>query len=212
MDPTSSIGPASPYWKKVLRYLFGDFCSILWIGVIIFFISWKPLGNPPQPYNLALAILVILVIFLQAAFSAVQDWSSQKVINSILNLVPETAIVVRDGHQTSIPSSELVTGDIVHLTVGNRVPADMRILEASPDLKFDRSVLTGEVEEVSGLADTKEPNYLEAQNIALLGTHVCNGSATCVVVLTGGRTLMGRINKLTTATGGGRTNLQREIT
>ena len=185
---------------------------MLWIGVVIFFISWKPLGAPPQAYNLALAILVILVILLQAAFTAVQDWSSQKVMDSILNLVPESAVVLRDGRQTSIPSSELVTGDIVHLTVGNRVPADMRILEASPDLKFDRSVLTGEVEEVSGLVETKEPNYLEAQNIALLGTHVTNGSATCIVVLTGGRTLMGRINKLTSATGERRTNLQREIT
>jgi sodium/potassium-transporting ATPase subunit alpha len=65
----------SQYWKKILRYTFGDFCSILWIGehpfvlyhltvlttaagVIIFFISWKPLGSPPAPYNLALAIVV----------------------------------------------------------------------------------------------------------------------------------------------------------
>ena len=200
------------YWKKLVRYLFGDFCSVLWIGVIIFFISWKPLGDPPQPYNLALAILVILVILLQAFFSAFQDWSSQRVMNSILSLVPENATVTRDGQQISVPSADLVTGDIVHLSMGNRVPADIRILKASPDLKFDRSILTGEAEEVSGMVETKEPNYLEAQNIALLGTHLCNGSATGVVVLTGSRTLMGRINKLTSAPSNGRTNLQREIT
>ncbi|ORX34849.1 K, P-type ATPase [Kockovaella imperatae] len=200
------------YWKKILRYLFGDFCSVLWIGVIIFFISWKPLGDPPAPYNLALGILVIIVILLQAFFSAFQDWSSQKVMNSILNLVPENATVTRDGQQISVPSADLVTGDIVHMSMGNRVPADIRILQASPDLKFDRSILTGEAEEVAGVVDTDETNYLEAQNIALLGTHLCNGSAVGVVVLTGSKTLMGRINKLTSAPANGRTNLQREIT
>ena len=48
------------YWLKLFHYTFGGFCSILWIGVIIFFISWRPLGNPPQAYNLALAIVVFL--------------------------------------------------------------------------------------------------------------------------------------------------------
>ncbi|KAK4551415.1 hypothetical protein LTR86_011181 [Recurvomyces mirabilis] len=53
------------YIKKLLGYIFGGFCSILWIGVIIFFICWKLLGDPnPQPYNLGLAILVIIVILL----------------------------------------------------------------------------------------------------------------------------------------------------
>jgi sodium/potassium-transporting ATPase subunit alpha len=117
-----------PFWRKLARYLFGDFCSILWVGVIVFFISWKPLGNPPAPYNLALAIVVLIVIFFQALFSAFQDWSAQKVMASILDLVP---------------SSDLVVGDIVLLSNGQKVPADMRIIKASQDLKFDRAVLTG---------------------------------------------------------------------
>ncbi|PWN50093.1 calcium ATPase [Violaceomyces palustris] len=201
----------SQYWKKVVRYLFGDFCSILWVGVIIFFISWKPLGNPPAPYNLALAIVVMIVIFLQAIFSGLQDWSTQRVMNSILNLLPENAIVIRDGEPKSIPSSELVVGDVVQLSTGNKVPADMRIIKASNDLKFDKSILTGESEEVSGTTESDEPNFLEAKNVALLGTHVCNGTATGVVVLTGSRTVMGRINKLTNAGEERQTNLQKEI-
>ena len=57
------------YWRKLFKYVFGDFCSILWLAVIVFFICWKPLGNPnPAPYNLGLAILVIIVILLQACF------------------------------------------------------------------------------------------------------------------------------------------------
>jgi len=64
------------YFKKLFWYVFGGFCSVLWVGVIIFFICWRPLGDPdPQAYNLGLAILVLIVIFLQASFSAFQDWS-----------------------------------------------------------------------------------------------------------------------------------------
>jgi len=70
------------YFKKLFWYVFGGFCSVLWVGVIIFFICWRPLGDPdPQAYNLGLAILVLIVIFLQASFSAFQDWSK---LSSIL--------------------------------------------------------------------------------------------------------------------------------
>lgn len=60
--------------------------------------------------------------------------------------------------------------------------------------------------------DSDEPNFLEAKNIALLGSHVCNGSATGIVVLTGARTVMGRINRLSNSSSDARTNLQQEIT
>lgn len=62
------------------------------------------------------------------------------------------------------------------------------------------------------MVESDEPNFLEAKNIALLGSHVCNGSATGIVVLTGARTVMGRINRLSNSGSDGRTNLQREIT
>lgn len=141
--PNILIHKKPQLWKKLFRYVFGDFCSILWVGVIIFFISWKPLGNPPAPYNLALAVVVLLVIFSQAIFSGLQDWSAQKVMSSILDLLPKNAVVMRDGEAKSIPASELVVGDVVQLSTGQKVPADMRIIKASHDLKFDRAVLTG---------------------------------------------------------------------
>jgi sodium/potassium-transporting ATPase subunit alpha len=86
----------------------------------------------------------LIVIFFQAAFSALQDWSAQKVMDSILNLLPESAVVIRDGQPKSISSTELVVGDVVQLTTGQKVPADMRIIKASNDLKFDKAILTGE--------------------------------------------------------------------
>lgn len=60
--------------------------------------------------------------------------------------------------------------------------------------------------------DTDETNFLEAKNIALLGSYVCNGSGTGIVVLTGARTVMGRINRLTNSSTEERTNLQKEVT
>ena len=144
-DGPNALGARkSQFWKKMLRYLFGDFCSILWVGVVIFFISWRPLGNPPAPYNLALAIVVLLVIFIQAIFSGLQDYSAQRVMQSILTLVPESAVVIRDGQPQTVSARDLVVGDVVQLTSGQKVPADMRIIKASNDLKFDKSILTGE--------------------------------------------------------------------
>jgi sodium/potassium-transporting ATPase subunit alpha len=200
------------YLLKIFFYFFGGFCSILWLTVIVFFICWRPLSNPPSPTFLALAILVILVIILQAAFSAIQDWSTKRVMDSILNLLPSETLVFREGEIKRIPASDIVVGDLVQLATGNKVPADMRILESSADLRFDRSVLTGESDEIDGSVEQTDDNFLETRNIALMGTHVTNGSAKCVVVLTGSKTVMGRVNKLTAATRRKPTLIQKEIT
>ncbi|KAH8888990.1 calcium ATPase [Thozetella sp. PMI_491] len=189
--------PATQYLKKILMYLFGGFCSVLWVGVVIFFVCWKPLSNPPSPTNLALAILVILVIILQAGFSGFQDWSTQRTMKSILGLLPSDTLVLREGKLQKLPTSGLVSGDIVHLSIGNRVPADLRILSHSGDVRFDRSVLTGEPDEIDGAVDSTDGSFLESRNIALMGTMVVNGSGVGVVVLTGPRSVMGRIASAT---------------
>lgn len=77
--------------------------------------------------------------------------------------------------------------------MGNKVPADLRLLSHSGDIRFDKSMLTGESEEVEGAVDFTDPNFLESRNIALMGTMVVNGSGTGIVVLTGHRSVMGRI-------------------
>ncbi|KAF9886065.1 hypothetical protein FE257_012125 [Aspergillus nanangensis] len=200
------------YLKKILGYVFGGFCSVLWVGVIVFFLCWKPLSNPPSVPSLAMAILILIVILLQASFSAFQDWSTKHVMNSILNLLPSEALVLRDGKQTRIPSTEIVAGDIVTVSIGDKVPADMRLFQSSGDVRFDRAVLTGESDEVEGATDSTEDNFLETRNIAFMGTGVTNGNAVGIVVLTGSRSVMGRIAKTTTAVKPKPTLIQREIT
>ncbi|KAE8353888.1 hypothetical protein BDV28DRAFT_147659 [Aspergillus coremiiformis] len=200
------------YFKKVLGYVFGGFCSVLWVGVIVFFICWKPLSKPPSVPNLAMAILIIIVIVLQASFSAFQDWSTKHVMNSILNLLPSEAHVLRDGKQAKVPSTELVAGDIVYVAIGNKVPADMRLFQSSGDVRFDRAVLTGESDEIDGAIDATDNNFLETRNIAFMGTSVTNGNAVGMVVLTGSRSVMGRIAKMTAGVKEKPTLIQKEIT
>lgn len=113
------------------------------VASILVFIAWKPLGQPPALANLALAIVLLAVFFIQAAFNFWQDWSSSRVMASITTMLPDDCIVLRDGAQTSIPATELVPGDIILIKQGNKLPADVRFIDASTDALFDRSILTG---------------------------------------------------------------------
>ncbi|CAD0109035.1 unnamed protein product [Aureobasidium uvarum] len=162
-------------------------------------------------YNLGLAILVLIVIFLQACFSAFQDWSTGRTMNAILDLLPADALVIRGGQTTKVPSTDLVVGDIVKISIGNKVPADIRLLATSGDVRFDRSMLTGESDEIEGAVDSTDKNFLESRNIGLMGTMVTNGSATGIVVLTGKNTCMGRISSAMAGAKEQTTLIQMEI-
>lgn len=129
--------------KKIFGYFFKGFGSVLLIGSILVFICWKPLGDPPTQANLALAIVLLAVFAIQAAFNAWQDWSSSKVMASITGMLPEASLMMRDGVQTTVLAVDIVPGDILYVKAGNKLPADVRFVEISSDAKFDRSILTG---------------------------------------------------------------------
>lgn len=65
-------------------------------------------------------------------------------MNSIKSLIADEATVIRDGQRQRIPAADLVVGDLVCLSIGDRVPADVRLVNVSSDVRFDRSSLTGE--------------------------------------------------------------------
>jgi sodium/potassium-transporting ATPase subunit alpha len=112
--------PPSGLFGKITGYFFGGFGSILLVASILVFVAWKPLGNPPAKANLALAIVLVVVFFFQAGFNAWQDWSSARVMASIGTMLPDQCIVVRNGSQSSISALDLVPGDIVIVTQGNK--------------------------------------------------------------------------------------------
>jgi sodium/potassium-transporting ATPase subunit alpha len=154
--------------------------------------------------------MLILVVLLQAAFSAFQDWSSSKVMKSIKNMMPSTAIVIRNGVERKVPVQELVVGDLVHLTYGTKVPADIRLIE-SHDLKFDKSMLTGESEAIEGTVECTSDRYLESKNMAFMTTLVTNGQGCGIVVAVGDQTIIGSIASLTSRTEETETSLHKEL-
>ena len=102
--------PPSNWLKKTVTYLFGGFGSILFVAAIMVFVAWKPLGDPPALANLALAIVLVLVWLIQAAFSFWQDFSSGRVMASINTMLPDQAMVLREGSWTSVEGTKLVPG------------------------------------------------------------------------------------------------------
>ena len=91
------------------------------------------------------------------------------------------------------------------------MPADLRLIEISADLAFDRSALTGESDPIRATVDSTDPNMLETNNICLMGTYTVVGSGTGVVIQTGDNTVFGRIAKLSSGERMGLTTLQKEI-
>ncbi|KAI0397631.1 hypothetical protein F5Y17DRAFT_414011 [Xylariaceae sp. FL0594] len=189
--------PKSRWFQTWFGYFFKGFGPVLLVGAILVFVSWKPLGQPPALANLALAIVLLAVFFIQALFNAFQDWSSTRVMHSIKHMLPEDCLVLRNNAQVSLPAPELVPGDIIIIKAGNKVPADVRFIQVSSDCKMDRSILTGEAIPLSATKDSTDDNYLETHCIGMQGTHCVSGSATGLVVATGDRTVFGRIARLT---------------
>ena len=135
--------PQTHHFKTIMGYFFKGFGSILIIASILVFIAWKPLGDPPAQANLALAIVLLAVFFIQAGFNMWQDWSSSRVMASIKTMLPSECQIIRDGVQMTMFAQDLVPGDVLLVKAGNKLPADVRFNQVSSDVKFDRSILTG---------------------------------------------------------------------
>lgn len=91
---------------KILGYFLSGFGSLFLGAAVLCIIAWKPLGDldglTPDPVNLSLGVMLVVVIFIQAAFNAFQDWSSTRVMNSIKNMMPSNADVIRSGKEVII--------------------------------------------------------------------------------------------------------------
>ncbi|KAG2068577.1 calcium ATPase [Suillus decipiens] len=202
--------PPTVYWKKTLDYIFGGFNFLMWISFVLTVLCYEPLG-PPIPFTLGVAVLLILVIIVSAAFYALVDWNANRIMKSIKSLIAHETAVIRGGSQQIIKTADIVVGDVAVLNAGDRVPADMRVVQASSDLRFDRSLLTGESEMVPGAVDATSDNDLETRNLALTSTFVVQGTCRGVVFATGDRTVMGRLVKMSGETKFKLTTIQREL-
>jgi potassium/sodium efflux P-type ATPase len=182
-------GPSLP--SQFFAQLFHFFAVMLWAAAVLAFI-----GGLPQ-----LGVAIVVVIVVNGVFSFFQEYRAERAVRALVALLPELAVVRRDGRKETIPAAELVHGDIVLLREGDRISADARVI-ASSDLKIDLSALTGESEpqlRVSRALEEPPSDPLEADNVVFAGTFVTSGSASVAVVATGGSTRLGGITDLTGA-------------
>jgi sodium/potassium-transporting ATPase subunit alpha len=182
-------------WKKFCGQLFGGFSLLLWIGAILCFIVYGiqlfTIENV-LPDNLYLGLVLAIVVFVTGCFAYLQERKSSKIMDSFKRMVPQHARVIRDGIKDTIPADEVVVGDLVEVTAGDRVPADIRVVFAH-QFKVDNSSLTGESEPQLRGTEYVNENPLEAFNLAFFSTNCIEGTALGIVFSTGDRTVMGRI-------------------
>uniref|UniRef100_A0A8C1IU60 Sodium/potassium-transporting ATPase subunit alpha n=1 Tax=Cyprinus carpio TaxID=7962 RepID=A0A8C1IU60_CYPCA len=205
--------PTTPEWVKFCKQLFGGFSTLLWIGAILCFLAYgiqAASEDEPANDNLYLGIVLAAVVIITGCFSYYQEAKSSKIMESFKNLVPQQALVVRDGEKKSINAEEVVAGDLVEVKGGDRIPADLRIISAH-GCKVDNSSLTGESEPQTRTPDFSNENPLETRNIAFFSTNCVEGTARGIVINTGDRTVMGRIATLASSLDCGQTPIAKEI-
>ncbi|WDI42092.1 HAD-IC family P-type ATPase [Bremerella sp. P1] len=143
------------------------------------------------------AAVIFAVVLVNSIIGYVQEAKALQAINALSKVLSSEATVIRGGQTMQVAASELVPGDCVKLQSGDRVPADLRLLQLR-DLQIDESALTGESVPVEKSLDTLPENtpLAERTNIAFSSTLVTYGTGTGIVVATGDQTEIGNINKL----------------
>ena len=134
------------------------------------------------------------IMLMSVGLSFLNEYRSEKAVEALHSQIRHLAFVDRDGQPTEVNVSEIVPGDLVHLRVGDVVPADLRLIDVH-DLECDESVLTGESQAAAKTADAQPPGEspLDLPSCAFMGTVVRSGDGRGLVVQTGARTAFGAI-------------------
>ncbi|MEB6336614.1 magnesium-translocating P-type ATPase [Serratia rhizosphaerae] len=201
-----------------LLQLFGAFNNpfifvLIVLAAISFFTDyWLPAQHGEET-DLTGVIIILIMVALSGLLRFWQEYCTNKAAEALKSMVRTTATVLRRSSFSEqslvveIPLRELVPGDIIQLSAGDMVPADVRLL-SSRDLFISQAILTGEaipIEKYDTLGSVSqkscdaeaasESELLEMANICLMGTNVASGSASAVVVATGGQTYFGSLAK-----------------
>ena len=180
--------PRPPFWKLVLQ----QFESFLVMMLIVASVISALLGD----YVEAAAIMAI--VLLNAIIGVVQESKAEEALAALKKMAAPNADVVRDGLRATIPSRELVPGDIVILEAGNYVPADVRLVK-SVNLRIEEAALTGEsvpVEKSAQASLEADIPLGDRHNTAFMGTLITYGRGRGIVVATGMHTQMGLIAEM----------------
>eukprot|EP01129_Flabellula_baltica_P001518 TRINITY_DN1145_c0_g1_i1.p1 TRINITY_DN1145_c0_g1~~TRINITY_DN1145_c0_g1_i1.p1 ORF type:complete len:1074 (+),score=311.27 TRINITY_DN1145_c0_g1_i1:19-3240(+) len=201
----------TPEIIKFIKELTGFFSLLLWAGAILSFVGYI-IDPQKDQSNLYIGIVLTVVVLFTGVFSYFQNKKSSDVMAKFKDFLPESALVYVKGNKQplKIDVQELVIGDVVRIEMGNKIPADIRIIE-SFGLKVDNSSLTGEPLPQIRTVDMTDDRPLETKNIAFYATLATEGSAKGVVIGTGDNTVIGRIAGLAESTDSVETPIHQEI-
>ncbi|XP_025412835.1 sodium/potassium-transporting ATPase subunit alpha isoform X3 [Sipha flava] len=214
-DGPNTLTPpiTTPEWIKFTKQIFGGFSVLLWCGAILCFLAHTAETSTTEDPNddyFYLGVVLVAVVIITGIFSYYQQAKSSAIVNSFRNLVPQFALVIRQGESLTLRAEDLTLGDIVELKFGDRIPADLRIIE-SHSFKVDNSSLTGESEPQSRTSEFTHDDPLETKNLTFSSTHAVEGTAKGVVIAVGDNTVMGRIAGLASSLDSRPTPISREI-
>ncbi|WDF54166.1 magnesium-translocating P-type ATPase [Mucilaginibacter sp. KACC 22063] len=191
---------APAWYVQLFKAFLNPFIAVLIILAAVSFIT-DVLMAAPADRSYKTVIVVVVMVSLSSLLRFWQEFTSNKAAETLKSMVKTTATVIRqsDG-KAEIDLKALVPGDIIHLSAGDMIPADCRIIH-SKDLFVSQAMLTGEslpVEKRESVVSDKAISLLDLENICFMGTNVISGAATAVVVNTGSQTYFGSIGKAIT--------------
>ncbi len=190
----NQIKQAKPkkWYNFLLASLFSPFNGILMGIILILIYTDIILLDQPSYANI---IVILILIITSTLLEFFEEFRSNKAAEKLKELVSATSTVIRNGKETKIPVKEITVGDIVVLSAGDMIPADLRIIE-SKDLYVSQSSLTGESDAVKKTIDTTNTSIdsiTDLDNICFMGTNVISGYAKGVVFTVGENTYFGKV-------------------
>jgi Mg2+-importing ATPase len=180
------------WWEIAFRQFTSPFIYLLLVAAVIVYLIGEHID----------AVIIVGFVFLNAALGFFQENRSEKALLALQKYICPRTRVKRDSSWHTLESKNLTRGDIISLSTGDAVPADVRVL-VTRHLLVNETTLTGESVPVLKTGDplaAVPKNIYESQNLCFSGTSVVEGNAVAVVVQTGSRTAMGRIARLTVET------------
>ncbi len=192
----SNILETKERWLLLKKFLaqFTNFFALLLLGAAGLAL-WANTISPRAGY-FHIGIALLAVVLLNAIFTFIQQYRSERIMEQFRKMLPQKAEVWRDGKRKRIPVENVVPGDIIFISAGDKIPADARLIEENT-LKVDHSSITGEAEPQLRKVECTHEDILESRNLVFSGTLAMAGDGRALVYATGQYTQVGKIASLT---------------
>jgi len=201
--------PVVPAWRRFLAQFRDALTILLLLATAVSLIAWWIERETPIPYE---ALTIVAIVLLNGALGFAQESRAEQAVAALQAMSAPSARVLRDGQQRTVPTAELVPGDLLLLEEGDTIPADARVLE-SIALHTAESALTGESTPVSkeSAPVAAEVGIADRSNMVFSGTAIASGRGRAIVTDTGPATEIGKIAGALQATEEAETPLQKEL-